>query len=168
MRKFLVSAALLASTIAVAAPAAAQWAPPVPQGYAYGYNNNYGQVRRLEARVDQVRRTIRQLDRRNILSDREARRLSNEARYLDQRINMLARNGFNRRDRQDIEIRLARLEQRIRRDAIDGNRYGYYGNNGYGQGGYDRDRDGRDDRYEDDRGRDHDGRRDRDRDNDDD
>ena len=125
MRKFLVSAALLASTVAVAAPAAAQWAPPAPQGYAYGYDNNYGQVRRLEARVDHVRRTIRQLDRRNILSNREARRLSDEAQYLDRRINQLARNGFNRRDRYDIEVRLARLEQRIRRDANDGNRYGY-------------------------------------------
>ena len=160
MRKFLVSAALLASTLAVAAPAAAQWAPPAPQGYGYGYNN-HGQVRRLEARVDHVRRTIRQLDRRNILSDREARRLGEEARYLDQRIDHLARNGFSGRDRYDIEHRLARLEQRIHREANDGNRYAAYGNNGF-----DRDRDGRDDRYEDDRGRDHDGRRDRDRDDD--
>ncbi len=149
MRKFLISAALLGSTITVAAPAAAQWAPPAPHGYAYGYNN-YGQVRRLEARVDQIRRQIRQLDRRNILSNREARRLSDEARYLDRRINQLARNGFNRRDRYDIEVRLARLEQRLRRDVYDGNRYGQYGY------GYDRDRDGRDDRYEDDRGRRHD------------
>ncbi len=75
MRKFLVSAALLASTIAVAVPAAAQWAPPAPQGYGYGYQGNYGQVRRLEARIDQIRRQIHQLDRRNILSEREARRL---------------------------------------------------------------------------------------------
>ena len=159
MRQFLVSAVLLASTIAVAAPAAAQWAPPAPQGYAYGYNN-YGQVRRLEARVDNIRREIRQLDRRNILSDREARRLSDEARELDRRINMLARNGFNARDRYEIERRIARLEMRIRREATDGNRRLGYG--GYGDNYRDRDRDGRNDRYEDDRGRDYDGRRDRD------
>ena len=159
MRQFLVSAVLLASTIAVAAPAAAQWAPPAPQGYAYGYNN-YGQVRRLEARVDNIRREIRQLDRRNILSDREARRLSDEARELDRRINMLARNGFNARDRYEIERRIARLEMRIRREATDGNRRLGYG--GYGDKYRDRDRDGRNDRYEDDRGRDYDGRRDRD------
>lgn len=156
MRKFLFSAVLLGSTVAMAVPAAAQWAPPVPQGNAYGYQGNYGQIRRLEARVDHVRRTIRQLDRRNILSDGEARRLSAEGRWLDQRINQLAQNGFNNRDRHEIERRLARLEVRIRREANDGNRYGYNGQNGY-----DRDRDGRDDRYEDDRGSDHDGRRDR-------
>jgi hypothetical protein len=158
MRKFLVPAFILASTLATAAPAAAQWAP-APQGYGYGYNN-YGQVRRLEARVDQLRRNIRQLDRRNILSEREARRLGEEARYLDHRINVLAQNGFNRRDRYDIERRIARLEQHIAREANDGNRYAY--NNGYN--GVDRDRDGRDDRFEDDRGRDHDGRWDRDHD----
>ena len=65
MRKFLISAALVTATIAAAAPASAQWARR-PQGNAYGYNNNYGQVRRLEARVDQIRRQIEQLDRRNI------------------------------------------------------------------------------------------------------
>lgn len=144
MRKFLISAALMASTVAVAAPAAAQWAAPVPQGYAYGYNN-HGQVRRLEARVDQIRRQIHHLDRRNILSDREARRLSEEARELDRRINVLARNGFNQRDRYEVERRLARLEQRLHRDVND--RRGY--NDGYA----DRDRDGRVDRYEDDGGR---------------
>ena len=143
MRKFLVSAAIAAATLATAAPAAAQWAPP--HGNAYGYNN-YGQVRRLEARVDQIRRQIHQLDRRNILSEREARRLSEDARDLDRRINYLARNGFSGRDRYDIERRLARLEQRLFRDANDGR-----GHNGYY--GTDRDRDGRIDRYEDDRGR---------------
>ena len=147
MRKFLVTATLLASSVAMAAPAAAQWARPVPQGYAYGYNNQ-GQARRLEVRVQQIRRQIQQLDRRNILSDREARRLSEEARDLDRRINVLARNGFNQRDRYDIERRLARLEQRLMRDVNDG-RGGY--NDGYNR--YDRDRDGRDDRYEDDGGR---------------
>ena len=153
MRKFLISATLLASAVAVAAPAAAQWAPPVPQGYAYGYNNQ-GQVRRLEVRVQQIRRQIQHLDRRNLLSDREASRLSAEARDLDRRINMLARNGFDQRDRYEIERRLARLEQRLQRDVNDGRR-GYGDRDGRYDGGYnvDRDRDGRDDRYEDDRGR---------------
>lgn len=149
MRKFIVSAALVTATLAAAAPASAQWARPIPQGNAYGYNN-YGQVRRLEARVDQIRRQIQRFDRRNIISDREARRLGEEARDLDRRINMLARNGFNNRDRYEVERRLVRLEQRLQRDVNDGrnNRYG----NGY-QNGADRDRDGRDDRYEDDGGR---------------
>ena len=152
MRKFLISAALLASTARRCSPRCRAVGAAGPQGYGYGYNN-YGQVRRLEARVDQIRRQIRQLDRRNILSDREARRLGDEARYLDQRINVLARNGFNGRDRYDVERRLARLEQRI---APRGQRR-QPPRLITATHSFDRDRDGRDDRYEDDRGRDHDG-----------
>ena len=149
MRKFLVSAALVTATFVAAAPASAQWQRPVSQGNAYGYDNQ-GQARRLEVRVDQIRRQISQLDRRNILSNREARQLSEDARDLDRRINALARNGFSGRDRYDVERRIARLEQRLQRDVNDGR-----GRNGYGNAynAPDRDRDGRDDRYEDDRGR---------------
>ena len=166
MRKFLISAAVVASTVAIASPAAAQWAQHAPQGYAYGYQNNHGQTRRLEARIQQVRNQIRQLDRRNILSSREANRLDREARSLQYRVRQLGYNGLNQRERYDVERRIARLEQNIRYQANDGNRR--YGQNGYGNGygynsynsgysGYgDHDRDGRDDRYEDDHGRDHD------------
>lgn len=159
MRKFVISAALMASTIAVAAPAAAQWAPPAPQGYAYGYHNNYGQVRRLQVRINQLQRRIVQLDRRNILSNREAARLHAESRQLEQRLRYASHNGLNQREMYIVERGIQRLEYRIQREARDGNRYGgYYGqNNYYGQNGYaDRDRDGRNDRYEDDRGWDHD------------
>ena len=145
MRKFIITAALATATIVAAAPASAQWARPVPQGNAYGYNN-HGQVRRLEARVDNLRRQIRQLDRRGVLSRGEAARLSEDARELDRRINALSRNGFSYRDRMQVEQRIARLEQRLQRDAYDGRRGGY-------ANPVDRDRDGRDDRYEDDRGR---------------
>jgi len=165
MRKFLISAALMASTVAVAAPAAAQWAPQPygygqPYGNAYGYNN-YGQVRRLQVRIDQIQRQIRQLDRRNILSNREARRLNDEARSLEYRLRQLGYNGLNGRERYDIERRIARLEQHVYREARDGNnwRNDRYGNNGYGYS-YDRDRDGLDDRYERDRGTNYDEDRD--------
>ena len=178
MRKYIISAALLASTVAIAAPASAQWAQPQPQGYAYGYQGNYGQTRRLEVRIQQIRQQIRHLDRRNILSNREAHRLEAEARSLQYRVRQLGYNGLNQRERYDIERRIARLEWNVRREANDGDRrfsqngYGYngygqngYGQNAYGQNGYngyngynqyDHDRDGRDDRYEDDRGRDND------------
>ena len=166
MRKFLVSAALMASTVAIAAPAAAQWAPPAygygqqPYGNAYGYNN-YGQVRRLQVRIDQIQRQINRLDRRNVLGNREAARLRYESRTIEQRLRYASRNGLNGRERYDVERRIARLESHVYREARDGNRYGgnYAYNNGYN---YDRDRDGRDDRYEDDRGGDRDGRWDRD------
>lgn len=151
MRKFFIPAALLASTIAVAAPAAAQWAPPVPQGYAYGYHDNYGQMRRLQVRIDQLQRQIMHLDRRNILTNSEARKLRSSARELEIRIRRAGHNGISPRERMDIERRLSNLEYRIERDARDGNRYG---RNNYGWS--DRDRDGRNDRWEDDRGRRHD------------
>ena len=155
MRRFLISLAVATSALAVAAPASAQYFPQ-PQGNAYGYNNNYGQVRRLQVRINQIQRQIERLDRRNILSNREARRLRDESRDLERRVARSGRNGLNYRERQTIEFRIARLEQRVRLEANDGNnRRGGY-NNGYGQNGYDRDRDGRDDRYEDDRGTRHD------------
>jgi hypothetical protein len=150
MRTFLITLAAAASALAVATPASAQYFP-VPQGNAYGYNN-YGQARRLDARIDAIQRQITVLDRRNILSDREARRLRNDSRELERRLRIAARNGLHPRERYDIERRLARLEQRLFRDARDGNRWANDGRYGV----YDRDRDGRDDRWEDDRGTRHD------------
>ena len=147
------SAALAASTLAVAAPAAAQWYPPQPQGNAYGYKN-YGQVRRLDARIDAMQRQISHLDRRNILSEREARSLRSQSNDVERRLRVAARNGLNGWEANDIERRVQRLEVRIQREARDGNgwRNGQYNNAGWS----DRDRDGRNDRYEDDRGYDHD------------
>ncbi len=142
MRKTLISLAVAASALAVATPASAQYFPQ-PQGNAYGYNN-YGHVRALHARVNNLQRQIINFDRRNVLSNREAARLRNEARELEQRLLRNARNGLNQREAYDIERRLVRLEQRVQRQAMDGRRGGIY---------IDRDRDGRPDRYEDDRGR---------------
>lgn len=153
MRKFIISAALAASALTAAAPAAAQYYPQ-PQNYGYGNgygNNNYGQVRRLQARVDQLQRQIVHLDRRNILSNREAARLMQDGREIERRLRFAARNGFSGWEAQDIQRRIYRLETRIQREARDGNRWrGGYND---GRGGWsDRDRDGLNDRYERDRG----------------
>jgi hypothetical protein len=79
-----------------------------------------------------------------------------DSRDLERRLYRSGRNGLNGYERQAVEVRLARLEQRLFRDARDGNRWGY-NNRAYGDREWsDRDRDGRDDRYEDDRGWDHD------------
>jgi cell division protein FtsB len=160
MRKFVIAAALAASALTAAAPAAAQYYPPQPQGYGYGYNN-YGQVRRLQVRIDQVQRQIDQLDRRDILSEREARRLRDESRGLENRLRRAARYGLNDRERYDIERGIQRLEYHIQREARDGNgwrndRGGWSDRDRDRDGWSDRDRDGRDDRYEDDRGYRHD------------
>lgn len=150
MRKFLISAAVAATALTSAVPAAAQWAPQQPYGNAYGYNNNnYGQVRALQVRIDQVQRQIRSLDQRNVLSNREAARLMDDSRDLERRLQRSARNGLSGSEHNAVVTRIANLEQRLWRDARDGNRYG---DRRYS----DRDRDGRDDRFEDDHGRNHD------------
>jgi predicted RNase H-like nuclease (RuvC/YqgF family) len=155
MRKFVIAAALAASAMTAAAPAAAQYYQQ-PQGYGYGYNNNWGQVRRLQARIDQLQRQIRHLDSRNVLSEREAARLRQDSREIEQRLRYAARNGLSGQEAYGIERRVQRLETRIHREARDGNRYNNWG----GRNQYDRDRDGLDDRYERDRGTNYDEDRD--------
>jgi hypothetical protein len=155
MRKILISAAAAVTALAVAAPAAAQWQQP-QYGYGYGYNNNYGHVRSLQIRLNQIERQINRLDSRNILSEREADRLRRQANQLERQIRYAARNGLNQWEFRGLQNRLVHLEQRVRYEARDGNRYGQ----GYGRGGWDRDRDGLDDRFERDRGTNYDEDRD--------
>ena len=165
MRKLLISLAAAGSALAFASPAAAQNYYPgypgygAPYGNAYGYNNNWGQVRSLQVRIDAVERQINQLDRRDRIRDRTADRLRDEANRIEHRLHRAARYGLNPYEAQDINVRIARLEQQVRYSlSYRGGRYGNYGyGNGYNGYGYaDRDRDGRDDRYENDHGWDHD------------
>lgn len=153
MLKLLISAAVAAGALTVAAPAAAQYYP-APQGYGYGYHNNYGQIRSLQVRVDNLRRHIDRLDSRNRVSEREADRLRGQANDLRRDLRRASRNGLHPTERYRIERRIAQLEYRVQRDVRDG-RWGYNGYNGY-NGYSDRDRDGRNDRFEDDRGWRHD------------
>ena len=153
MRILTLSLVAAASALAVATPAAAQWYPP--QGNAYGYNNAYGQVRSLQVRINNVQRQISMADRRNVITNREAKRLNNEARQLERRLRQVARNGLHPQEARNIELRLARIEQRLFRDARDGRRYGNRYGNQYGNqyGGnvpnwYDANRNGIDDRME--------------------
>ena len=143
MRKFLISAAVATAALTAAVPAAAQYAPPI-----YGNAYNYGQVRNLQVRIDRLQYQIRNLDRRNILSNREAARMMDDSRDLERRLNRSGRNGLNRGEARAVEVRLANLEQRLFRDSRDGNRWS--------SNWSDRDRDGRNDRYEDDHGYRHD------------
>lgn len=165
MRKLLIGLATAGAALIAASPAAAQYYPGQSYGQGYGYNGygyngygNWGQVRALQARIDNVERQIRRLDRRDVIRDDRADRLREEADRIEHRLHERARGGLNPWEARDIEGRIARLEQHVRYALAYG--YGGYGyNNGYGYGdhhGYDRDRDGRDDRYEDDHGRDHD------------
>jgi len=165
MRKLMISLAAAGAALAIATPAAAQYYPGqygAPYGNAYGYNNNWGQVRSLQVRINAVERQINVLDRRDRIRDRSADRLRDEANSIERRLRHAARDGLNPYEARDIQVRIARLEQRVQYSLARGyGRNGYnngYGYNGYGNNGgyYDRDRDGRDDRYENDRGYDHD------------
>ena len=165
MRKLMISLAAAGAALAIATPAAAQYYPGqygAPYGNGYGYNNNWGQVRSLQVRINAVERQINMLDRRDRIRDRSADRLRDEANNIERRLRHAARDGMSPWEAQDIQVRIARLEQRVQYSMA--GRYGRNGyNNGYdynsynGNNGYrDRDRDGRDDRYENDQGQDHD------------
>jgi hypothetical protein len=175
MRKLIATLTAAGTALAFATPAAAQYYPQpyaqpygysAPYGNAYGHNN-YGQMRSLRVRINMVERQINQLDRRDRIRNRTADRLRDEANRIERRLWNAGRDGLNPYEASDIEIRIARLEQRVRYSLASGygrNGYGWNGYNGYGNGYYDRDRDGRDDRYENDRGWRHDNDQGEDRD----
>jgi hypothetical protein len=128
MHKVLISLAAAASALTVATPASAQYfpAPPPPPGYGYGHGHyNYGHFRSLKARIDGLQHHINRLDSRDILSEREARRLRDESRDVERRLFHAARNGLGPREAALIDHRIRRLEQRVWRDAHDRNRWGW-------------------------------------------
>src|SRR3954471_12146470 len=113
MRKIVLSIAAAGAALVIASPAAAQYYPqPQPYGgQQYGFQNNWGQVRALQVRIDQVERQIDRLDRRDRVGDRSADRLRDEANRIERRLHERARGGLNPREANDIQIRVARLEQ---------------------------------------------------------
>ena len=168
MRKFLISAAVTASALAAAAPAAAQVYPAPRYNQGAGYQNhwlfdfrNQRYARMMQDRVTRIRHDIRQMAAQRILSRGEFRSLDGEARLLQDRIFRSSRNGVNRNEARRIDRSVRRLEERVVREARDWNRrtgvrrYNPWNYNQYWNQ-YDRDRDGRNDRYEDDHGRDRD------------
>jgi hypothetical protein len=149
MRKTVLSIAAAGAALAVASPAGAQYYP-VPQPAPYGYNGyngynpyhgygngNWGQVRALQARVDNVERQIDRLDRRDRIRDRSADRLRDEANRIEQRLRYAARGGLNPYEARDIEVRIARLEQQVRYSLA----YGYGDRDDRWGGDHHRDRD---------------------------
>ena len=149
MKKVLLTAAAALTAIAAATPAAAQGYyggyPQAPYGNAYGYNN-YGQVRAMQARVDAVQRHIANLDRRRIVTNREARNLQSQARNIEQRLRRHAYGGLSYGEMRDVETRLRNLEWKVQRDARDG--HGRYGNNWNGGNYVDHNRNGVNDHME--------------------
>ncbi len=122
MRKVVLGLVAVASGLAIATPASAQYYPR-PYGQAY-VPADYGQVRALQARVDAVERQIRLLDRRNVVRDDRADRFREDANQIERRLHKAARNGLNPYEANEISARIARLEQRVQYAAA--NNYGRY------------------------------------------
>lgn len=136
MRNMLVSLAAAGAALTVSTPAAAQFYGG--QSYGYGYNN-YGQVREMRERIDQVEWKINRLDRYNGISDGAAQRLRFEARQLEFQLNRSARYGLNPYEANQIQYRIAQLAQRVQYAST--SRYGRYGYPDFGtrhHGEYDR------------------------------
>src|SRR5258708_6307624 len=140
MRKLILSLTAAGAALAVATPAAAQYYPQqqpygygAPQQYGYGQqfgkNNGYGQARALQARIDAVQYRIDRLGYRG--GDRGgANGLRKEARNIERQLQRSARYGLNPYVANDLNNRIARLEQRVNYMAA--RSYGGYGNGGYG------------------------------------
>lgn len=147
MRKLVLSLAAAGAALAVATPAAAQYYPQqYGYGSGYGYNNygynNYGGARSLQVRIDGIQRQIDNLRSRRLISRDEANGLRNESRELERRLYRSGRYGLNYREAQDIQYRIARLEQHVQHELRDGRGF----NRGYGYNDYGRDRDWNHDR----------------------
>lgn len=124
MRKFLIPIVAAASALTIAAPASAQWAPPVyryqPYSYGYGFSGiRFAQA--MEARVARIRHDIRAMEIRRILSPWEARSLDNQARNLQRRIWRASHNGIQPGEARRLENRIRNLEFRVQREATDWN-----------------------------------------------
>jgi hypothetical protein len=140
MKKLLIAMTAV-STLAMAAPAAAQWAN---QGNVNA-NANAGvgvdnRIARLEARI--------QAGVQNGSIDRsEARNLRMQLRELRRVERQYSRDGLNQQERADLQMRLRTFRDQLRLADGGGTGYGYgnggygsgnggYGNNGYGNNGY--------------------------------
>ena len=118
MRKIVLSLAAAGAALVAASPAAAQYYPqPVP-GYGYGYGQgNWGEVRALHGRIDNIERQINWLDRSGRLNDWRADRLRDQAQRLEQRLRYAGRDGLNPYEARDIRFGIERLEQQVRYSA---------------------------------------------------
>jgi hypothetical protein len=124
MRKFVIPIVAAASALAVAAPAAAQWRPPVYNYQPYNYGRGFegrGFARAMERRVQRIRRDIRDLQARHILSWREAQSLEYQSGNIQNRIYRASRNGIQPGEARRLEGQIRGLEYRISREATDYN-----------------------------------------------
>lgn len=110
MRTILISAALL-SAVSMSAPAAAQYG---------NYNRGYVQGQNIDRQLNAIFRRIDRASERRLISPNEARRLYKEGRQIDRLQDRYSRNGLTAREHQDLQIRINRLQQRLRFERQEG------------------------------------------------
>ena len=112
---------------------------PQPQGYGYGYQNpyqqpygygyqaNYAQVRAVRQRIDRIQADLRRLAQYRMISRTEYHNRLRDSREIERRFVRNSRDGWGLTPREmyDVQIRVARLEQRIGRDIRDGRQWRY-------------------------------------------
>ncbi len=141
MKKILV-ATLAIATLAGAGAAAAQPYGGPRGGYEVGYSGGYDRYDRYDRRTDSRdinlrQQALRQRLDRGIERGRLTRREAESLRYELREINRMERqfrasHGLNPREIAILDVRLDRLERRMRAEMRDDQRYGY----GYGDRRY--------------------------------
>ncbi len=133
MRTALFAIGAAVAGLAAATPASAQFYPQPrhgyvqPQGYAFGFGQNYnrrGHVRALQVRIDRLQREISRLAQFRMISRNEHQNLQRDAREIEWSLRRNARDGrgLSVQEMYNTDRRLARLEQKIARDVRDGRR----------------------------------------------
>jgi opacity protein-like surface antigen len=121
MRKFLISAALVTATMAMATPADAQYRG---QGYGQVYGSGYSQFRGggIQRQLAEIRQQIRIGFDRGVLTRGEAERLSRDADHVERRLQRRSWDGLGFREREDLQRRIFELRQRLRFESADRDR----------------------------------------------
>ena len=117
MRKLLVSVAIATATLA-AVPAAAQYQN---SGWSRHDDRNWNRqgVNNLLRQIEQVDNRIDRSARRGFLSQREAFGLKRSVNNIRGDLHRSARNGLTRREFANLQVRVDRLEQRVRIERHD-------------------------------------------------
>ena len=117
MRKFLISAAVLAAA-AAAGPAAAQWG-----NYDRGYGYSRQAEQQIERRLDQLHHRIDRAADRGRLSRGEAISLQRQFDSLVRRYESHRRNGLSPSEAADMDRRIEQLRSRLEHERRDGRRW---------------------------------------------
>ena len=113
---------------------AQQWTPPVYRYHAYNYDRGFSYhafAQQMENRVQRVRSDIRNMQSHRILSWHEARSLDYQAGNLQHRIWRASRNGIQPGEARRLEDQIRNLEFRVEREATDWNNRPGFRNSGY-------------------------------------